>query len=101
MSPPHTFSSIAVLAILILLGGSTAGAGQRADTAPPGTHQHHPASNHADLFPSRERSGTVWLPDDTPTHGVMKPWREWTIAIHGTAFAQYFYVQVMRAGSRR
>jgi len=81
------FRSISMLATMIVLGASTLDAQQPPGSAP-APHQHDMASHDANLFPTRDGSGTAWLPDDTPMHGVMKQWREWAIAIHGSVFAQ-------------
>jgi len=43
------------------------------------------------LFPSREASGTAWLPDETPMFGIARTWRGWEIMLHGSAFAQFLY----------
>ena len=56
------------------------------------THQHDTAAaGTVDLFPSREGSGTAWLPDETPMFGEVRTWRGWTVMLHGTAFAQFLY----------
>jgi len=80
-----------MLATIVVLGGSTLDARQRPETGSSSTHQHSVASQDADLFPSRDGSGTAWFPDETPMHGVTRQWREWTIAFHGTGFAQFLY----------
>jgi hypothetical protein len=75
---------VAGLPIVFLLVGVCAAAQDHDQTAgTTRTHQHRQSADDT-LFPPRDGSGTSWFPDDTPMHGVMHPWREWTIAIHGT-----------------
>ena len=58
----------------------------------PAQQHHHPAGDavHA-LFPSREASGTAWLPDETPMFGSQRMWRGWEFMLHGVAFGQLLY----------
>lgn len=43
------------------------------------------------LFPSREASGTAWLPEETPMFGVMRTWGPWVAMAHGNVFGQFLY----------
>jgi hypothetical protein len=43
------------------------------------------------LFPLREASGTAWLPDMTPMHGVHLRPGPWEVMLHGNVFAQFLY----------
>ena len=51
--------------------------------------QHGPSA--IDLFPTREASGTAWVPDDTPMDGIHVTARQWRVMFHGTLFGQYIY----------
>jgi hypothetical protein len=39
----------------------------------------------------RMGSGTTWMPDDSPMHATHRMWGDWTVMLHGVAFAQYDY----------
>ena len=54
-------------------------------------HQHEGQTQDATLFPSREASGTAWLPDETPMYGRPRTAGKWEIMLHGSAFAQLLY----------
>ncbi len=43
------------------------------------------------MFPSRESSGTAWLPNETPMYGIHRPLGSWHVMGHGAAFAQFLY----------
>ena len=61
------------------------------DPSPP-AHQHHVADTSTmSLFPTREASGTAWLPDITPMYGVERTWGDWNVMLHGVAFVQFLY----------
>jgi hypothetical protein len=62
------------------------------DTVAPNSHEQHamPAMTHG-MFPSREASGTAWVPDETPMYGVERRLGDWHMMVHGTAFAQFLY----------
>jgi hypothetical protein len=53
-------------------------------------HQHHGPTALA-LFPTREASGTSWLPDETPMYGVHGQVGAWQLMGHGNLFAQFLY----------
>jgi hypothetical protein len=56
------------------------------------TSTEHSHQNGAlELFPARDASGTSWLPDDTPMHGIVRAWGGWSVMLHGNAFAQFLY----------
>ena len=44
-----------------------------------------------DLFPTREASGTAWVPDATPMEGVHAGAGPWRLMIHGALFGQYVF----------
>jgi hypothetical protein len=58
--------------------------------APADVHEHVAVSATA-LTPSRETSGTAWLPAATPMYGVHRPWRDWDLRLDGAAFAEFLY----------
>jgi hypothetical protein len=43
------------------------------------------------LTPTREASGTSWLPQATPMYGVHRAWRGWDLRVNGVAFVQFVY----------
>lgn len=52
---------------------------------------HHVENNEMPLFPSRDASGTAWLPDETPMYGLPRTWGKWQVMLHRAAFAQFLY----------
>src|SRR5262245_16454919 len=50
-------------------------------------HMHMDESMY--IAPTREGSGTAWLPDDTPIYAVHQQAGAWTLIAHGNAFVQY------------
>jgi hypothetical protein len=63
-----------VVPLVILVGASTASA---------------VAQHTQEVFPARERSGTAWLPDETPMDGVPRTVGKWEVMLHGTVFGQF------------
>ena len=58
----------------------------------PSTDVHeHVAVTAPLLTPTREASGTAWLPQVTPMYGVHRPWRGWDLRMDGIAFVQSLY----------
>ena len=43
------------------------------------------------LTPTKETSGTAWMPQVTPMYGVHRPWRGWDVRLNGVAFVQALY----------
>lgn len=43
------------------------------------------------LTPTRETSGTAWVPQATPMYGVHRPWHGWDLRLSGAAFVQALY----------
>lgn len=76
---------------------------QPATTTQQGGHQHptpvqKPQDDHAQhkhpsmrMFPSRESSGTAWLPASSPMYGIQKQAGGWDVMTHGSAFVQFLY----------
>ena len=102
------------LVVSLLLVGALAAAAPRVQAQAPTTqsqpaaataaqeHQHQPpaqpTTDHAQhepdamaMFPSREASGTAWLPNESPMYGIHRPIGSWHAMGHGAAFAQYLY----------
>lgn len=62
------------------------------DQKPPPTDVHeHVAVTAPLLTPTKEASGTAWLPEVTPMYGVHRPWRGWDLRLAGIAFVQAVY----------
>ena len=81
--------NVRFIVAVTLVGLSASAYAQQTDTNPV-SHQHSSDGTVA-LFPSREASGTAWLPDETPMYGIARRWRSWDVMLHGTAFAQFLY----------
>jgi hypothetical protein len=43
------------------------------------------------MVPSRDGSGTSWIPDDTPMYGFHREASAWTLMAHGNVFVQYLH----------
>lgn len=59
----------------------------RHQAAAAGDHAAHEAMAST-VFPTREASGTAWVPDLTPMHGVHRRLLGWETMVHGRAFIQ-------------
>jgi hypothetical protein len=59
--------------------------------SPAAQHQHPVGTTTEPLFPTRDASGTAWLPDETPMYGVKRTWSGWTVMFHGNVFGQLIY----------
>lgn len=57
----------------------------------PAEVHEHVAVTASLLTPTREASGTAWLPAATPMYGVHRPWRGWDVRLNGIAFVQGIY----------
>jgi hypothetical protein len=57
---------------------------------PPDVHEHVAVTATA-LTPTREATGTAWLPEATPMYGVHRPWRGWDLRLDGVVFVQALY----------
>jgi hypothetical protein len=53
-------------------------------------HVHHDPAVPS-LFPSRDASGSSWLPDSTPMYGIHRQAGEWQLMLHGNVFAQFLH----------
>ena len=70
------------------------GAARPPDAAPaqepmPHDMQHMHDMGSMAMPPSRNGSGTSWLPDDTPMYAVHRQAGDWTLMAHANAFVQY------------
>ncbi|MGH9893774.1 MAG: hypothetical protein ACREA0_17680, partial [bacterium] len=74
-----------------LLAGSPSAVAQQTNAGPLQSPHQHPSENTVMLFPTREASGTAWLPDETPMYGIVRTWKEWEVMLHGNAFVQLLY----------
>ena len=61
------------------------------DAQASGDHAHMNMANMqgTSLFPSREASGTAWLPQVTPMYAYHREVGDWQLMLHGNAFLQY------------
>ena len=81
-----TIASVAAL-WLVAVPVVAAQEGQAAGAAPHSPHSETGTS----IFPSREASGTSWLPDLTPMLGFHAQVGDWDVMLHGNAFVQFLY----------
>jgi hypothetical protein len=81
--------------ILVTLGALCAwpsiGSAQQPPSTPATDVHEHVAVTAPLLTPTREASGTAWLPHVTPMYGVHRPWRGWDVRLNGVVFAQALY----------
>ena len=81
--------------VVMALGGvfahpNIASAQQSQPTKPADVHEHVAVTAPL-LTPTRETSGTAWLPPVTPMYGVHRPWRGWDVRLNGIVFLQALY----------
>ena len=90
----------AVLSVSFFLLATSSASAQSHNPADHQVHQHpnqpaqpdhsqHPV-NHGS-FPTREASGTSWLPDESPMYGIHQTAGSWQLMWHGNGFAQLLY----------
>lgn len=75
----------------VLLAWPMTGLAQEPDPAPTQEVHEHVAVTAPLLTPTREPSGTAWLPQATPMYGMHRPWRGWDLRLNGVAFMQFLY----------
>ena len=73
-----------------LLVWPVTGFAQEPEPAPTPVHEHVAVTAPL-LTPTRETSGTAWVPQVTPMYGVHRPWRGWDLRVNGAAFIQVLY----------
>ena len=61
------------------------------DAGPPSQVHEHVDVPGVLLTPTRDASGTAWVPAATPMYGVHQPWRGWDLRLNGTVFGQMTY----------
>lgn len=84
-----TTTSLA-LASALLVSPMTASAQEPQPTPPTEVHEHVVVDGTG-LTPTRETSGTAWIPAATPMYGVHRPWRGWDVRVNGTVFVQALF----------
>ena len=57
---------------------------------PPEVHEHVAVTAPL-LTPTRDASGTGWLPDATPMYGVHREWNGWEVRLNGAMFVQALF----------
>ena len=81
--------------VLVTLGAVLAkpnvAAAQQPQPTPPADVHEHVAVAAPLLTPTRETSGTAWLPVLTPMYGAHRPWRGWDVRLNGVIFLQALY----------
>ena len=78
--------------ILILIGAvaMTPASAQQAEQPRIDVHEHVGVTAPL-LTPTKETSGTAWMPAVTPMYGVHGPWRGWDVRLNGALFVQALY----------
>ena len=79
-------SAIGVATLAVCIAPAPLVEAQDPAKSQPGQVHEHVAVPGTLLTPTRESSGTSWLPDDTPMFGVHRPWRGWDLRVDGSAF---------------
>jgi len=64
---------------------------QERQPTPPAEVHEYVVVDGAMLTPTRETSGTAWIPSATPMYGVHRPWRGWDVRVSGSVFVQALY----------
>ena len=83
---------VQTLVVLAAVLACTTTAGAQEPQQPPPTNVHeHVAVTAPLLTPTKEASGTAWLPQITPMYGVHRPWRGWDLRLAGVVFVQTLY----------
>ena len=81
---------IVVASLFVPLAPVFAQEAEQAPTAQPNVREHVDVTAPA-LTPTRDASGTAWLPAATPMYGVHRPWRGWDLRLDGVLFVQFLY----------
>lgn len=64
---------------------------QEPHSPPPAQVHEHVVVDGALLTPTREASGTAWIPPVTSMSGVHRTWRGWDLRVSGAVFVQAVY----------
>ena len=86
----HMFRAVLIAILAFILTPVVTSAQQTQPTPPADVHEHVAVTAPL-LTPTREASGTAWLPETTPMYGLHRPWRGWDVRLNGVAFAQGIY----------
>jgi hypothetical protein len=78
--------------ILILIGAvaMTTASAQQPEQPRIDVHEHVGVTAPL-LTPTKETTGTAWMPAVTPMYGVHRPWRGWDLRLNGAVFVQALY----------
>ena len=84
-------ASACIFWILVVVAFPAAAQSQQPASPPPAEPEpvHEHGATAPTLFPSRDASGTAWLPDSTPMFGFHQQRGLWEVMLHGNAFVQY------------
>ncbi len=77
--------AIPILLIALVVGGINVAA---QEPKPTEVHEHVAVTAEA-LTPTRETTGTSWLPAASPMYGLHQPWRGWDLRVNGAAFLEF------------
>lgn len=75
----------------VVLGWPRTASAQEPTPASTTEVHEHVVVDGAMLTPTRETSGTAWIPSATPMYGVHRPWRGWDVRLNGAVFVQALY----------
>jgi hypothetical protein len=90
--------SIALFIALVCIGHVDAAWAQ---VAPPQPEHVHPTPSQDDgPPPSREGSGTSWLPDNSPMHAMHWQRGAWQLMVHESLFVQYLHESSARGDAQ-
>jgi hypothetical protein len=79
-----------IILAFILLAARSVAAQEHQHPAPPAQdHADHAQPADESLFPTRDASGTSWLPDRTPMHAGHLRAGSWELMWHGNAFLEF------------
>ena len=78
------------LLVAVILARATPIWAQEQKAPAMGVHEHVSVTAPL-LTPTKEASGTAWLPLATPMYGVHQPWRGWDLRVAGVVFVQALY----------
>ena len=88
----YPLSRLITLAVCMAgLAWPATGRAQATQPTKPADVHEHVAVTAPLLTPTKEASGTAWLPEATPMYGVHRPWRGWDLRIDGAVFLQAVY----------
>jgi hypothetical protein len=86
---PQRWSGL--IAAALVFSSSASGIAQEPQPSPPPDVHEHVAVTASLLTPTREASGTTWVPPATPMYGVHRPWHGWDLRVNGAAFVQALF----------